>query len=589
MRNQIGYTIFFVSVVVACWAMHTSLDQDVVAQDRVAKTVAYLAEPMVKSKEVAGLSIGIVSLDESGKLKSETLHFGNAMGFGMTAEAKPPTDDTLYEIGGMTKALTGILLASAVQRDEVELTTPADDIMPEGMTMPSHEGKKISLLHLATHHSGLPRIADNMPEANFDDPYANYTSTLAGEFLNHYKLTRRPGSQYEYSNLGMSYLGHLLTIKSGAENYDELLLERLTGPLKMPSTKPLVPGDDSKLAVGHTATGTKAANWHWADMPGAGGVRANIADMNQFMIANLKPPGDPVGKSIDLAFEQHVSPVGSAFGRGLGWTIARDGQTRWRNGRTGGFSSAMFINRELGLGVCVLCNTSHDGITGLAERLTQMKAGLKVMAPSSEEQTDVEGDVMDRYVGRYQLTPQFIFNIRRKGKQLTVQATNQPTIRLYARSDVEWFCKTVKASLLFSDIKDGKANSLTLIQNGLRQKASRIGDSDGGGYPKLSPFSAIRWNKETPEVEIKGKWYELVSLDGQDVNDILSFSRHTFQSRWKKRFEEDLVEVLTRMGHAPETKIDIAVKPLETVTLKDVAMTKRNRDAIREAATTRVK
>lgn len=477
MKNQIGYTIFFVLIVVACWAMRTNLDRDAIAQTRVATSVAHLAQPMIESKEVKGISIGIITLDPSGNLVSETQHFGHATG-SSSAEAQSPNDETRYEIGGISKAFTGILLASAVQHREVRLKTPAAELMPPGVTMPNYRDQKISLLQLATHRSGLPRLADNMPFSQPTDPYIDYPSVLAAEFLNKHKLQRAPGTHYEYSNFGMSYLGYLLTQKSGAKSYNALLQDRLTGPLKMSSTNVGIANKDSNLAIGHTSKGVEANPWHWADMPGAGGICANIADMNRFMIANLKPADDQVGHSIELAFQKHADPIGHEFAMGLGWSIARDGQTRFRNGQTGGYSAAIFINRDLNLGVCVLANSACSSITGLAEQLIQMKAGMTVRSPSSEKTVRVNADLMDRYTGRYQLAPDFIFDVRRDGAKLMVGVTNQPTAQVYPRSKTEWFYKQVEASLVFSDLKDGKAQSLTLLQLGHRQKASRIGEPD---------------------------------------------------------------------------------------------------------------
>jgi len=375
MKNQIGYTIFFFSVVVAWWALRMEVEQKTFAfmDEHLVTSVADLAEPMVESGEVAGLSIGIVSLDPSGKLQTETLHFGNATG------KVRPTDDTLYEIGGMTNVFTGILLANAVTRGEVTLETPAEKLMQSGVTMPSIGNRKVTLIDMVTHRSGLPRIADNMPMTNFNDPYHDYTSQLANQFLNEYELTYPPGTHHEYSNFAMAYLGHLLARTPGAENYesyDAMLLERIAGPLGMKSTKVQLNDKTDQLAIGHTKRGKVAEPWTWADMPGAGGICSTIADMNRFMAAQLQAPGSEAGKAIDLAFKKQAEPLGRGPAMGLGWHIHQDGSTRWHNGKTGGFAAAMFVNRKLNLGICVLSNTASDNVTSLAAKLIRFKAGI---------------------------------------------------------------------------------------------------------------------------------------------------------------------------------------------------------------------
>jgi hypothetical protein len=106
-------------------------------------------------------------------------------------------------------------------------------------------------------------------------------------------------------------------------------------------------------------------------------------------------------------------------------------------------------------------------------------------------------------------------------------------------------------------------------------------------YPKRAPFSGIRWDGSKPVVKIGEEWFELVSLDGIAAEDLVAFSWRTYVDRWRKRFEEDLVEVLTRMGHPPQDTVTLVVQSLtssQTRTLEEVPMTEDNRWAIYRAA-----
>jgi hypothetical protein len=109
-------------------------------------------------------------------------------------------------------------------------------------------------------------------------------------------------------------------------------------------------------------------------------------------------------------------------------------------------------------------------------------------------------------------------------------------------------------------------------------------------YPKKSPFAAVRWHQTQPEVKVGDEWFKLVSLDGLPASEIVAFSQKTYGDRWQKRFEEDLVELLTRMGHPPQDKVTLVVQSLassQTRTLENVPMTRANRRAIRDAAQAR--
>src|ERR1041385_4830034 len=65
--------------------------------------------------------------------------------------------DTIFEIGSITKVFTALLLQDMVERGEMKLDDPVQKYLPDSVRMPTFQGKEITLLHLATHTSGLPR------------------------------------------------------------------------------------------------------------------------------------------------------------------------------------------------------------------------------------------------------------------------------------------------------------------------------------------------------------------------------------------------------------------------------------------------
>src|SRR4051812_24772898 len=118
--------------------------------------------------------------------------------------------DTVFEIGSVTKVFTALLLQDMVERGEMKLDDPVEKYLPERVRMPRYEGKQITLLHLATHTSGLPGNPGNLSPRTWRDPdQADYSVEQLYEFLSGYKLRRAPGMQAEYSNVGMELLGHV--------------------------------------------------------------------------------------------------------------------------------------------------------------------------------------------------------------------------------------------------------------------------------------------------------------------------------------------------------------------------------------------
>ncbi len=442
------------------------------AQHLTKQWVEAAASPLVEQRMVDGLSIGYIEGDGFG-----IVHLGSAGEAGKKAD-----NSTVYEIGSLSKLFTGLLLADAALRDEINIYATAEAANPAGIKLPLRDGRSIKWIDLSTHRSGLPRLSGNLAATDSSNPYRDYDSKKAAEFLQTYQLPRQPGKAQEYSNFGASVLGYLVAAKAG-KSYDELLQERIAGPLKMADCTVSLSDDQKKrFATPHDKYGSATAPWEFADLPGAGGIHATLRDMMRFAKAQLEPPSGPIGEAIELAWKQHTEADETGPAMGLGWLIAGDGQTRLHNGQTGGTTSALFINRKLKCAVVILCNTSvkNEEIDKLALQLVMKAAGVEPPQAPKEDADDVpEGLAIDeklrrRLVGRYQLTPDFIFTVTDDDGRLMVGITNQETQEVFPDSPTRWSYRGIDATLEFKLPKTGVARSLILHQNGASQTARRI-------------------------------------------------------------------------------------------------------------------
>lgn len=446
------------------------------SQNLTTKWVEAAASSLVKDRTVDGLSIGYIEGENFG-----IVHLGSS-----NAAKKKANYSTLYEIGSISKIFTSLLLADAVVRGEIDLNAAADVDNPAGIRFPSRAGRSIQWIDLSTHRSGLPRLAGNFQPADPTNPYRDYDSKMAAAFLTQYELPRAPGESQEYSNFAASVLGYLLAEKAG-KSYDELLREKITGPLEMTDCTVSLTSDQAKrLATPHAKFGAVASPWTFADLPGAGGIHASMRDMMRFAKAQLNPPAGPLGKAIELTWKQHRAADASGPAMGLGWIIAGDGETRWHNGGTGGFASAIFINRKLNSAVIVLSNTSASNILEpLATQILLKAAGQDVKLESDDAAEDnaanrkagkraIDANLRRRLAGRYELNPSFIFTVRDRDGHLMVGITNQPTQEVFPDSPTRWSYRGVDATLEFKLPKTGRARRLVLHQNGMEQTARRI-------------------------------------------------------------------------------------------------------------------
>jgi len=224
-------------------------------------------------------------------------------GYGaLDAGQQPPDEDTIFEIGSVTKVFTTLVLAEMVLRGDVALDDPAQKYLPSTLQMPKWRGQEITLFHLATHTSSLPRLPGNLWKTTKDqaNPYANYQVSDMYEFLSGYKLKRPIGSRVEYSNLGMGLLGHILGLVAG-KSYEELVSERILRPLGMNHTSiALSPEQQGSLAPGHTSDGKVTANWDIPALAGCGALRSTAGDVLRFMAASMNRATSPLAEAVRL-------------------------------------------------------------------------------------------------------------------------------------------------------------------------------------------------------------------------------------------------------------------------------------------------
>lgn len=103
------------------------------------------------------------------------------------------------------------------------------------------------------------------------------------------------------------------------------------------------------------------------------------------------------------------------------------------------------------------------------------------------------------------------------------------------------------------------------------------------GYAKVAPYTGVRWENDRPIVQVRNEWSPLVSINGLPIDRIMEFAQKEFGNKARKRFGEDLVELLSKMGHEPkwEVKLGLATKDGQVEHLQ-IRMTKENRDLVQK-------
>ena len=426
-----------------------------------------LAERIDEQKRSIGIVVGVVGPEER-----------RVVGYGRLTADDPqePDGDTVFEIGSITKVFTAILLADLVGEGDVALETPVQRLLGPDVTVPTRNGAEISLLHLATHSSGLPRLPSNLQPSSAANPYADYTVAQLHEFLSSYELERDIGETVEYSNLGAGLLGHVLAL-SQETDYETLVSTRLLEPLGMSDTSiSLSPSQQERLAVGHSVQLRPVANWDLPTLAGAGALRSTVNDLLTFVEANLGLRESSLGEAIAVTHAPRRDFAAPDMRIGLGW-VTRRGHGRelhWHNGGTGGYRSFLGFDLAPRTGVVVLSN-SGDGVDDLGFHLLDSRYRL-VVPPALRTVVEVDPAVYDAYVGRYQLAEDVVFTVTREGDRLFVQLTGQPRFEVFPESETRFFLRVVDAQITFGRAEDGTVDHLVLHQGGVDQRAGRLAE-----------------------------------------------------------------------------------------------------------------
>ncbi|MGH9018774.1 MAG: serine hydrolase domain-containing protein [Acidimicrobiales bacterium] len=267
--------------------------------------------------------------------------------------------ETRFEIGSITKALTGMLLADTVDRGEVSLDTTIGAVLPG---VHGTEFGSISFRELCTHTSGLPRLPRDLSTfvraQRFlllgTDPYRGTTASGVLRVAARQRLWGR--GQFRYSNLGGAVLGQLLALGAGTD-YGPLMTERILSPLRM--TASAVASPHQMAPAGWSSMGRRRAAWTMGGYAPAGGVISTLGDMTRLAVALLD--GSAPGRG-------SLTPIGAAAAdapnrtRGMFWVIQSVPGTSgmvWHNGQTGGYSSFLGLSPQSGRATIVLANVAQ--------------------------------------------------------------------------------------------------------------------------------------------------------------------------------------------------------------------------------------
>ena len=346
---------------------------------------------------VPGVSIGI-------------LHRGDSLAFGCGVTSVehplPVSDETLFQIGSITKTFTGTAIMHLVEEGVLDLDATVQTYVPDFRVSDEAASRGATIRHLLTHEGGWAGDFFHGTGAG-DDAIARYVADMAD-----LPQLAPIGTHWSYNNAGFSVAGYVIEVTTG-KRYEAALSERILAPLGLEHTF-FDPGEviTHSFAVGHSVVEGKAQvarPWPLdrAIYP-AGGITCHVKDLLRHARFHLKD-GRAEGGARLLSPEsltmmqspQVVVREGEAWG--LSWGIVDDieGARQVRHGGgTKGQISLLVMVPDHDLAVAILTNADRGGLITDEVRRWTLKELLGLEAPRAEP-IDAEEEELAQYAGRY--------------------------------------------------------------------------------------------------------------------------------------------------------------------------------------------
>jgi CubicO group peptidase (beta-lactamase class C family) len=384
----------------------------------IAAPIRAFAEAVLAQNGFPGVSIAFVAPGQTGAF---------AAGFADLDSRTPATPAHLFQIGSITKSLTGMAAFVLAGQGNLDLDANVQGLLPDVPLPP----EPITVRNLLEHSSGLPNSLE--PTPFLDVPGGRLWTGFA------------PGSRYSYCNLGYTLLGMIVERASGMP-YAEAMQRLVLRPIGMANAKPVIRTADRALyATGHVrlrddvpwlprATLTEG---RWLEMhSAAGSVAADARDMVAYLravVALGQGKGAPLF-SDSLAARYAKPTIGSTHGPGARYgnglaTIELGGRPMLRHtGGMIGFSSAVTVDAAAGIGCYASINVGGAAgyrpieITEYALAVLRAAAAGEALpaAPQPRGGTPVPDPA--RFAGRWMAEDGRQFSVAERGGALFVNA-----------------------------------------------------------------------------------------------------------------------------------------------------------------------
>lgn len=261
-------------------------------------SVDAIIQPLMQQQDVPGIAVAV--------LVNGQAHFFN-YGVASKVNQQPVTQNTLFEIGSVSKTFTATLAGYAVAKGKLSLTQSASHYVPQ---LQGSAFDQISVLNLATYTAGgLP----------LQFPVESDSTDKMMGYYQQWQPTFAPAEQRLYSNPSLGLFGYVAAQSLG-QPFDDLMEKQLFAKLGLNNSYITVTQSQvHRYAQGYTKNNSLARVGPGAMSSEAYGVKTTASDLLRFVQLNMQPQElEPaLQQAIELTHTGYYQ-VG-ALTQGLGW------------------------------------------------------------------------------------------------------------------------------------------------------------------------------------------------------------------------------------------------------------------------------
>ena len=404
-----------------------------------------------------------------------------AQGYGMASleHQAANSPQTRFRLGSVTKQFTAAAILQLQDRGLLDVQAPVATYLPD---YPG--GDLITLHHLLTHTAGIPNLT-SFPDYR---EWMRLPTTLT-ELIARFKdlpLEFEPGAEFRYSNSGYILLTQVIETVSG-QSYADYLTQHLLHPLGLENTgyeHPLAVIEGLASGYQLTEDGEQRAEHINMSVPlGAGGLYSTVEDLarwNQVLFDEGGRDETILSDGAIAAMTSPLVPIGQDddpdrfYGYGLVIRALPERPSIGHGGGINGFVTTLTYFPDEQLTIAVLCNVVSANPERISRDLAAILLGAPYERPTLPDVVSIDPAIYERYVGAYQVTPEFQFSISIEADHLKIQGTGQPAFTLYPASETEFFARIMDLRIVFNQTTDGTVESLMLLESGQEIIAQKI-------------------------------------------------------------------------------------------------------------------